>query len=448
MLNQKMESLDKMVSRRKSTGTREVLDSDKAHGSMVPNTSAGHMYHPHQQHHHNPHHHHHHHNPAALVSIPVRGRIYRSFPIPSDNTAAGVGIGNIAVVSPPIVAAVATATTTSTPAADKTHTPTNVNAAAPRWVTREIAALDFLLGIPLEKEASIVHAGFNSRLQVDKQDQEISKIGAHSHHHHHQQHHGKHSFINEAAATFGGTLASSKDITPMHWWEKLISNNSTADKARLLRERLELEEKELEKPNLVQVSGDDNQTYRTETTDLEKLEFQASKLECESPAREKVMEHHSAANQKIKLPAVETFLVAQHVAPGRRLDGREASFMKPPKIACTMDKLHLGRSVAATSELREWEVRLAHGIDRKDAKGLLDGRAFFSSQQGYPFAVFSLVRYEPKKEEAARRRRKVEELGGGGFQFVMPARDWRGNTNSTRIHSQSHFLKKEIYMIF
>jgi len=83
-----------------------------------------------------------------------------------------------------------------------------------------------------------------------------------------------------------------------------------------------LEEKELEKPNLVQVSGDDNQTYRTETNDLEKLEFQASKLECESPEREKVTEHNSAANQKIKLPAVETFLVAQHVAPGRRLDGR------------------------------------------------------------------------------------------------------------------------------
>ena len=209
-----------------------------------------------------------------------------------------------------------------------------------------------------------------------------------------------------------------------------------------------MEEKELEKPNLVQVSGDDNQTYRTETTDLEKLEFQASKLECESPAREKVTEHNSAANQKIKLPAVETFLVAQHVAPGRRLDGREASFMKPPKIVCTMDKLHLGRSVAATSKLREWEVRLAHGIDRKDAKGLLHGRAFFSSQQGYPFAVFSLVRYEPKKEEAARRRRKVEELGGGGFQFVMPARDWRGKKNSTHIHSQIHFLKKVIHMIF
>jgi len=105
--------------------------------------------------------------------------------------------------------------------------------------------------------------------------------------------------------------------------------------------------------------------------------------------------------------------------------------MKPPKIVFTMDKLQLGRSVAATSELRDWDVRLAHGMDRKDAKGLLHGRAFFSSQQGYPFAVFSLVRYEPKKEEAARRRRKVEELGGGRFQFVMSARDWKGKKNST-----------------
>ena len=40
--------------------------------------------------------------------------------------------------------------------------------------------------------------------------------------------------------------------------------------------------------------------------------------------------------------------------------------------------------------------------------------------------MFSVIKYEPKKEEAARRRKKLEELGGGGTQFVMPQRDWRG----------------------
>jgi hypothetical protein len=42
--------------------------------------------------------------------------------------------------------------------------------------------------------------------------------------------------------------------------------------------------------------------------------------------------------------------------------------------------------------------------------------------------IFSLIRYEPKREEAARRRQKLEELGGGGSQFVIPERDWRGTS--------------------
>ncbi len=409
---------------------KEHVDSDKPSGLMPSCTSAGHIHHHHQhQHHHQSHHHHHHHHPAAVGTIPVRGRIYRSFPIPSDNAAAaaGVGIANIAVVSPPVAAAVATAT--ATPAGETSNTPATSSAVAPRWVTREIAALDFLLGIPLENEASIIHSGLNARLQVEKQEREINKIGAqghHHHHHHHQQNHGKHSTFGESTATAEETLASAKDAASLHWWEKLISNSTTADRARIMRERLELEEKELEKPNSVSI--EDNQTFATEMNIIDALERETDKVEYRSPTRVKAMEHHSAANQKIKLPALETYLVAQHVAPGRRLDGREASFLKPPKIVCTMDKLHHGRSIAATSELREWEVRLAHGIgpDKKDTKGLLDGRTFFSSQQGYPFAVFSLVRYEPKKEEAARRRRKVEELGGGGMQFVIPVRDWRG----------------------
>ena len=41
-------------------------------------------------------------------------------------------------------------------------------------------------------------------------------------------------------------------------------------------------------------------------------------------------------------------------------------------------------------------------------------------------AVFSVIKYEPKKEEEIRRRQKLEALGGGGSQFVMPSRDWRG----------------------
>ncbi len=41
-------------------------------------------------------------------------------------------------------------------------------------------------------------------------------------------------------------------------------------------------------------------------------------------------------------------------------------------------------------------------------------------------AVFSVIKYEPKKEEETRRRQRLEAAGGGGSKFVMPSRDWRG----------------------
>lgn len=44
----------------------------------------------------------------------------------------------------------------------------------------------------------------------------------------------------------------------------------------------------------------------------------------------------------------------------------------------------------------------------------------------YPVAVFSVIKYEPKKEEETRRRQRLEAAGGGGSKFVMPSRDWRG----------------------
>ena len=41
-------------------------------------------------------------------------------------------------------------------------------------------------------------------------------------------------------------------------------------------------------------------------------------------------------------------------------------------------------------------------------------------------SVFSVIKYEPKKEEENRRRKYIEALGGGGSSFIMPSRDWRG----------------------
>ena len=55
-----------------------------------------------------------------------------------------------------------------------------------------------------------------------------------------------------------------------------------------------------------------------------------------------------------------------------------------------------------------------------------DGRLYFSAVCSYPVNVFSVIKYEPRKEAETLRRKKIEARGGGGTHFRMPERDWRG----------------------
>mmetsp|Transcript_20087 Transcript_20087/g.47121 ORF Transcript_20087/g.47121 Transcript_20087/m.47121 type:complete len:964 (+) Transcript_20087:1-2892(+) len=148
-------------------------------------------------------------------------------------------------------------------------------------------------------------------------------------------------------------------------------------------------------------------------------------------------------------------------APGRRLEGDSATKVQIP-LANTLqnnkggpgfggidsshhDLVSLQRtkhqSIARLAISREWEFRVAHGLNHRPSReqvpnqhrqqhhnpAMLDGRMYMSAKESYPMMVFSLLRYEPKKEEALRRRQKLEERGGGGTQFfIMPSRDWRG----------------------
>lgn len=107
--------------------------------------------------------------------------------------------------------------------------------------------------------------------------------------------------------------------------------------------------------------------------------------------------------------------------PGRRLDGLDPVKVQIPLTTATRTKQ---RSIARQAALREWELETAHGLGSRQA--MLDGRLFFSAKGAYPMGVFSVIRYEPRKEEAALRRQKLEARGGGGSSFVIPARDWRG----------------------
>jgi len=201
-----------------------------------------------------------------------------------------------------------------------------------KMVTRDIAALDFLLGIPMEAEVSIVRAGW-------------AQQQAHS--------------IDEEALPQMTAKATGK------WFEKYVD----------IKEQGEFKE------------------------------ITEHELELEKPDQKNVV--HLAA-------------------PGRRLDGDDAAKVQIP-LSGVLESKTRQRSIARQAAIREWEMRVAHGLD-VGAEPLLDSRVFFSAGGGYPMEVFSLVRYEPKKEEAARRRQKLEELGGGGSQFVIPERDWRGTS--------------------
>ena len=202
------------------------------------------------------------------------------------------------------------------------------------FVTRDIAALDFLLGIPMEAEQSIVQAGWAQQQALSSVDEEAVPL-----------------------------TATGK------WFEKYVKTDDMGE----FKDITEHEE-ELEKPD-----------------------------------------SHDAKQSVVHLSA-----------PGRRLDGDVATRVQIP-LSGVLETKTRQRSIARQAAIREWEMRVAHGLDFGD-QPLLDNRVFFSAAGGYPMEVFSLVRYEPKKEEAARRRQKLEELGGGGSQFVIPERDWRGTS--------------------
>jgi len=191
-----------------------------------------------------------------------------------------------------------------------------------KWVTRDLAALDFLLGIPMEKESTLVHSGWQRNQQPAQ---------------------GK-------------------------WWEKLIHQTPGVPR---------------------RVSGDNNILEQPDSQSVDKTNDRTV------------------------------------VTGGRSLDGDEATKVAIPRTGFAMTRQ---RSIARQAEIREWELQVAHGLQDEKSYGLLDGRVFFSSKENYPISVFSVIRYEPKREEAARLRQKLEARGGGGTQFVVPERDWRGTS--------------------
>ena len=219
------------------------------------------------------------------------------------------------------------------------------------WVTRDIAALDFLLGIPLQAEPTIVQAGFEQQVQI------ANNTGAAAHH----------SIITGATGK---------------WFEKHVARtNHTAPTETTTKQQQEEEERRNWK-NPIKSSF--TCTWLRDDDWMEMM-----------PTR-------------FKFPKRVYW---------KRKHGNEPLHDKQ-SFENGNDKSHMESKWIAEPPLANLPL----------LPPLLDNRVFFSAGGGYPMEIFSLVRYEPRREELLRKRQKLEELGGGGSEFVIPERDWRGTS--------------------
>jgi hypothetical protein len=315
-------------------------------------------------------------------------------------------------------AAAATTTTTTT-------TKRLYRAGENKWVTRDIASLEFLLGIPLNAEREIVQNGWQLQFQKvmadydDSEQQSSEYTGTDTAPTTENEPGDSGSLLRKPIGTHSLLTATAKGT----WWEKWVEE--IPDQAQFLRHisagrktDSDARAEALERPTRAEIFFNTNHHHHHH-------------------------HHHTAAK-----PTGANPFLPMH-APGRRLEGDEAIRIQIPLTTDTTITTNQ-RSIARQAALREWELQTAHGIVSTAAvvgtttatnstgtkhpqnkqpqqhPPLLDGRLFFSANSSYPVSVFSMIRYEPKKEEAAIRRRKLENAGGGGSQFILPVRDWRG----------------------
>ena len=237
------------------------------------------------------------------------------------------------------------------------------------WATREIAALNFLLNIPLEAEREIVLAGLAAERVGDNLELEHSHSGEDT----------------------KGPISRGINAGKGGWWDSIAKSDSRFDSVedeRLKKKKqLELETGVLERPDDIDAS----------------------------------VSQHDTQNNFSNAPRRKSDAPNANFIPGRRLDGTEATHVHIPREAAETELKTRHRTVARKAAEKEWEMDMI-----RKGSGLLDGRIFFSNMSSYPVSVFSIIKYDPQNEEAFRRRKKMEALGGGGTQFAIPSRDWRG----------------------
>jgi hypothetical protein len=279
-----------------------------------------------------------------------------------------------------------------------------------RWVTRDIAALDFLLNIPLAAEASIVQNGY---LQQSKQQEDYESNSDDDDNNEHKEDDIENQRRKESTLSSASAIPA---VDPQgRWWEKWISSSLMHNQTTRSRS---------------QSMGVDAHLFLEGPTRQDKQSILAnSSLMASAPGRR--LEGDEAIRIQIPLTVVGG---GSHPSAG---NNSKISGSLTNKVSLTSSSssnstnmLTKQRSIARVAALREWERQTAHGIPKTPTAvpqpPLLDGRLFFSASGSYPVSVYSMIRYEPKREEAQLRRLKLEARGGGGSQFRIPARDWRG----------------------
>ena len=332
-----------------------------------------------------------------------------------------------------------------------------------KWVTREIAALEFLqTGIPMVKEGSIVHEGWtrqHNRSQQYSHQQQGHFIEYSNDTNLDSSKNQKNSEQGQNTSKPDGRKDDEEEILPIsisllpmgsiqknsrppdlvrqgRWWEKWIVGQNFREGQHQQKDVDVIED--LEEPNVQQQSSSQPQPNQTRQPTISAT---AAAAPIHAPGRR--LEGDDAIKVQIPFANVRNNNKSEGGGVGGgsfRPDHQHTR--QNSDFASLQSTKH--QSIARMAILREWQLRVAHGLEERHLHGqdnsqhhqhqqrhynpaMLDGRMYMSAKESYPMMVFSLLRYEPKKEEAVRRRQKLEERGGGGTQFfIMPTRDWRG----------------------
>jgi len=308
--------------------------------------------------------------------------------------------------------------------------------------TREIAALEFLLNIPLEAERSIVRAGLGDDVANNNSTTYSYNIGED------EKRELTSSLLQEEEEVNRQLLETPTDNCG-GWWEKLILKDRGfffAENQRIKRrERFELETGVLEHP-LFETNDDNKLTV----VSMEEGALQKNNNFKKNPTPTVIPNiNGSLFNNKLPKSSSSSSLVVAAATtsipqqpPGRRLEGIEFTpvSIQPDVLKRKTNKF---RDIGVNATVREWEKELItkkthftttshlyQSSSTSNATSLTGGRMFFSSKGSYPMSTFSILSYQAKREEEIRLQKKIESEGGGGTRFnldyIQSYRDWRG----------------------